>query len=285
MTSISRREFLQLTATSTALAALVSAFKLHASPLGMPIGCQTWPVRERIGKDLPGTVKQLAGAGFQSIELCSPVGYADSGFAGLAKYKGNELQQILGDAGITCISSHFTMEELRTNQEVSIAWAKDIGLTQMLVPTLDGPKNPTMDEVKRLADEYNKMGERAAKAGIQQGLHPESFELSIVEGKRTYDVLFDLLDPKLVKFQFQTLYINRGYDPVEYFKKYPGRFMSMHVQGWSPQTKKMITVGQDPLDWKKVFSAAKTGGIKNYYVEMDLPLMKASVAYLRKLEV
>jgi len=285
MTSISRREFLQLTATSTAMAALISAFKLQASPLGMPIGCQTWPVREMIGKDLPGTLKQLTVAGFQSIELCSPVGYADSGFAGLAKYKGSELRQILGDAGITCISSHFTMEELRTNQEVSIAWAKDIGLTQMLVPTLDGPKNPTMDEVKRLADEYNKMGERAAKAGIQQGLHPESFELSMVEGKRTYDVLFDLLDPKLVKFQFQTLYINRGYDPVEYFKKYPGRFMSMHVQGWSPQTKKMITVGKDPLDWKKVFSAAKTGGIKNYYVEMDLPLMKASVPYLRKLEV
>jgi len=285
MTSISRREFLQLTATSTAMAALISAFKLQASPLGMPIGCQTWPVREMIGKDLPGTLKQLTVAGFQSIELCSPVGYADSGFAGLAKYKGSELRQILGDAGITCISSHFTMEELRTNQEVSIAWAKDIGLTQMLVPTLDGPKNPTMDEVKRLADEYNKMGERASKAGIQQGLHPESFELSMVEGKRTYDVLFDLLDPKLVKFQFQTLYINRGYDPVEYFKKYPGRFMSMHVQGWSPQTKKMITVGKDPLDWKKVFSAAKTGGIKNYYVEMDLPLMKASVPYLRKLEV
>jgi len=285
MTSISRREFLQLTATSTAMAALISAFKLQASPLGMPIGCQTWPVREMIGKDLPGTLKQLTVAGFQSIELYAPVGYADSCFAGLAKYKGSELRQILGDAGITCISSHFTMEELRTNQEVSIAWAKDIGLTQMLVPTLDGPKNPTMDEVKRLAEEYNKMGERAAKAGIQQGLHPESFELSMVEGKRTYDVLFDLLDPKLVKFQFQTLYINRGYDPVEYFKKYPGRFMSMHVQGWSPQTKKMITVGKDPLDWKKVFSAAKTGGIKNYYVEMDLPLMKASVPYLRKLEV
>ena len=287
MTRISRREFLQLTVTSTTVAAFVSAElpDLYANPLGMPIGCQTWPVREMIGKDLPGTLKQLAAAGFQSIELCSPVGYADSGFAGLAKYKGNEFQRILGDAGITCISSHFTMEELRANQEDRIAWAKDIGLTQMLVPTLEGPKNPTMDDVKRLADEYNKMGERSAKAGIQQGLHPESFELSTVEGKRTYDVLFDLLDPKLVRFQFQTLYINRGYDPVEYFNKYPGRFISMHVQGWSPQTKKMITVGEDPLDWNKVFSAAKAGGIKNYYVEMDLSLMKASVPYLRKLQV
>ena len=72
-----------------------------------------------------------------------------------------------------------------------------------------------------------KMGARAAQAGIQQGLHNEDFELSRVEGKRTYDVLFDLLDPKLVKFQFQVSTISKGYDAAEYFTKYPGRFISM----------------------------------------------------------
>jgi sugar phosphate isomerase/epimerase len=160
-----------------------------------------------------------------------------------------------------------------------------MGLTQMIVPSLDGPKNPTLDDVKRIADEYNKMGERAAKAGIQQALHNEEFEMTMVNGKRTYDVLFELLDPKLVKFQFQVSNISRGYDAAEYFTKYPGRFISMHVQGWSAKTKKIVPVGQDTLDWKKIFSAAKTGGIKNYFVEMDLEMMKASVPYLRGLQV
>jgi len=155
----------------------------------------------------------------------------------------------------------------------------------MLVPTLDGPKNPTMDDVKRAADEYNKMGGLAAQAGIQQGLHTEEFELSMVNGKRTYDVLLDRLDPKLVKFQFQVMNINRGFDAAEYFTKYPGRFVSMHVQGWSFQEKKMAPVGGDSLDWKNIFTAAKTGGIKNYFVEMNLALMKASVPYLRNLQV
>ena len=50
----------------------------------------------------------------------------------------------------------------------------------MMVPSLDGPEHPTMDDVKRAADEYNKMGEQAAKAGIQQGLHNEDFELTKV---------------------------------------------------------------------------------------------------------
>ena len=287
MSAMSRRAFVKNVATNAAVAGIISAtgLELRANPLGMPIGCQTWPVREMIAKDFPGTIKQLAEAGFQTIELCSPVGYADNDFAGLAKYTGTELRKILGDAGITCVSSHFTIEELRDNQAGRIAWAKDIGLTQMLVPTLDGPQKPTMDDVKRAADEYNKMGKRAADAGIQQGLHNEGFELSSVDGKRTYDLLLGLLDPKLIKFQFQVSTISRGYGAAEYFTKYPGRFISMHVQGWSAESKKIMPVGQDTLDWKKIFTAAKTGGIKNYFVEMNLEMMKASVPYLRKLEV
>ena len=287
MSAISRREFVQIAASYTAAAGFLSAgtLELRADPLGMPIGCQTWPVREMIAKDFPGTIKQLADAGFKSIELCSPVGYADSGFAGLAKYKGAELRKILGDAGISCISSHFGIDELRKDQQRAIDWAKDVGLTQMLVPSLDGPEKPTMDDVKKAGEEYNKMGEQAAKAGIQQGLHNEGFELSMVDGKRTYDVLLNLLDPKLVKFQFQVSTISKGYDAAEYFTKYPGRFISMHVQGWLAATKKIAPVGQDSLDWKKIFTAAKTGGIKNYFVEMNLDLMKASVPYLRSLQV
>src|SRR5467141_3713717 len=287
MPAISRREFLKYSAMSAAAAGLfsVGALELRANPLGLPIGCQTWAVREMIAKDFPATIKLLAETGFQSIELCSPVGYAEYGFAGLAKYSGAELRKILGDAGVACVSSHFGIKELRENQEARIAWAKDIGLQQMIVPTLDGPKKPTMDDVKRAADEYNKMAELSAKSGIQQGLHNEDFELSKVDGKRTYDLLLELLDPKLVKFQFQVSTISEGYVAAGYFRKYPGQFFSMHVQGWSTKTKKMMPVGQDDLDWKDIFTAAKTGGVKNYFVEMNLDLMKASVPYLHALQV
>ena len=286
MTAITRRRFCKAAATTAAGVGLLSSvLESKASPLGFPIGCQTWPVREMIAKDFPGTLKQLADAGFQSIELCSPVGYSEFGFGALAKFKGAELKKIIHDAGLTCVSSHFGIDELRKNQEDRITWAKELGLTQMLVPSLDGPTHPTMDDVKRAADEYNKMGSNAAVAGIQQALHNETFETSTVDGKRTYDVLFELLDPRLVKFQFQVSTISEGFDAAEYFTKYPGRFVSMHVQGWSAQTKKIVPVGQDTLDWRKIFTAAKTGGIKNYFVEMKLEMMKESVPYLRNLQV
>ncbi len=90
------REFGKTAATYTAAASFLSAgaFKLHAAPLGLPIGCQTWPVREMIAKDFPGTMKQLSDAGFQSIELCSPAGSRRlRASAASAKYKGPELRQ------------------------------------------------------------------------------------------------------------------------------------------------------------------------------------------------
>src|SRR5882762_9758396 len=149
MSNQSRRTFVKSTAAATACTALTASFPFaaHANPLGLPIGCQTWPVRETIAKDFPGTIKQLADAGFQSIELCSPAGYAEYGFGDLAKYSGAELRRILGDAGVSCVSSHFTIIELRKNQAGRIAWARDAGLTQMIVPTLGGPAKPTIEDV------------------------------------------------------------------------------------------------------------------------------------------
>ena len=283
MAEISRREFFKKAATDTAVAGFLAAavVELGANPLGLPIGSQTYPHRAMLKQDFPGLLKQLADLGVQRIELCSPLGYAD--FAGLAK--GSEVKKILSDHGLKCESSHFSMKELRQTQEASIAWAKQVGITQMLTATLGGGNNPTMDDVKKAADEYNRIAAVAAKAGIQQGLHNEGFEVSMVDGKRTYDVLFELLDPKLVKFQFQMSTIRNGFDAAEYFTKYPGRFISMHLQDWNAETKTAAAVGKGTIDWKRVFSAAKVGGVKNYFVEQNMEMTKEGVAFLKTLKV
>src|ERR1700741_1559255 len=162
MAAISRREFIKKATTNTAVAGLIAAgvTDLRANPLGLPIGSQTYPHRAMLKQDFPGLMKQLADLGVQRIELCSPLGYAE--FAGLAK--GAEVRKILDEHGLKCESAHFSMKELRQTQEASIAWAKEVGVTQMLTATLGAGNNPTMDDVKKAADEYNKIAEVAAKA-------------------------------------------------------------------------------------------------------------------------
>ena len=81
------------------------------------------------------------------------------------------------------------------------------------------------------------------------------------------------------------LLISLGYEAATYFNKYPGRFISIHLQDWSPTDKKQVAVGQGTVDWKKLFAAAKKGGVKNYFVELNMDAMKASYPYLHDLKV
>src|SRR5215469_4262688 len=225
MHALSRRRFIQ----NAAVGAVTAGF-LPAGPLGQPIGSQTYPHRQRIKDgDFAGLCKDMKDLGVGILELCSP-GYGE--FSSLSD--GKQTRKIIEDHGLKCPSAHFELGELRTKQEQAIAWAHDIGMTQMGTASLNGRIEngvATMDVVKRAADEYNKIGETAAKAGIQQFLHDERFEMSKVDGRLTYEVLLELLDPKLVKMQFQMSAMKAVGDPVMYFTKYPGRFISMHLQG------------------------------------------------------
>jgi sugar phosphate isomerase/epimerase len=54
-------------------------------------------------------------------------------------------------------------------------------------------------------------------------------------------------------------------DVVGYFTKYPGRFISMHLQGVDPKAANpgaQLAVGKDGVDWAKVFAAARTGACR-----------------------
>ena len=346
MSLIARRDFLYQTAAGAACVAAVGR-PVRAYPLGMPIGSQTYPHRQMVMEgNFAGLCKMMADIGVGSLELCSP-GYKE--FASLKD--GKMVKKILDDHGLICPSAHFTLGSLRKEQPAMIQWAKDIGMTQMMVATLGGGNNPTMDQVKQAADEYNKIAAAAAKAGLQQGLHNEGFEAAMVDGRRVYDILFELLDPKLVKFQFQMSSARGlGIDPVAFLSKHKGRFISLHLQGvpgiaprgvgagagaaasGGAQTAPVVqatpvvpaapasgstpappaapagqtpasaaaapgarrggggrgpalSVGRDSLDWGKVFQAARTGGIRNYFVEQNWELTQESVAFLKLLNV
>ncbi|MDR3703453.1 MAG: sugar phosphate isomerase/epimerase [Candidatus Sulfopaludibacter sp.] len=274
---MNRREFL---AGAVAAAAAARAI---AGPLGLPIGCQTYPVRDSIGKDFDGTLKELAAAGFQTIEMCSPPGYATSGYGPLVGMKAAEMRKHIEDAGLHCPSCHYGFKELKENLDDRIAFAKELGLTQMVLSTFGIAKTAPMEDWTRAASQLNEIGQRIQTAGLQLGYHNHDGEFQEIDRTLVYDALMRTFDPKMVKMQFQTSVVSLGFQAATYFKKYPGRFLSIHVADWSSAEKKQVAVGQGVIDWKQLFAAAKTGGVRNYFVEMNLDLMRASVPYLKKL--
>lgn len=279
MNHVSRRHFV------ARAAAVFAASRLSADPLGLPIGFQVYPIRDMIGKDFLGALREVAAVGYKSVEMCSPPGYERSGFASLVKMKAAEVRDVIQTAGLRCESCHYQFREMKENLDERIAYAKELGLKQMVLSTFGLRKEATLADWQRACDELNKIGEQTRKSGIQTGFHNHNFEFTKLDGKLIYDEMMSRLDPKLVKMQFQVSVISLGYDAADFMTKYAGRFVSLHLQDWSPEEKKTVAIGKGAVDWKKVFTAARKGGVKNYFVEVNLDAMKASYPYLHALKV
>jgi sugar phosphate isomerase/epimerase len=286
MKKINRREFIGKTTiglgTAFALSQLPKQLFENAAIKILPLGFQSWSVKDMLAKDFAGTLKMMAGQGYQLVEMCSPKGYVDSGFGSLVDMKTADMRNIINDAGLSCPSCHFGFRELTDDLDGRIEWAKQLGLTQMVCSTFWLPKTSTLKDYLDAADKLNKAAENIKKAGMQAGFHNHEFEFATLDGQLIYDALMSRFDPDLVKMQFQTEVINLGYKAADYFKKYPGRFISSHLSDWTAD-KKEVSIGQGIIDWKEFFVAAKTGGVKNFFVEMNPDKFKDSATYIHKL--
>ena len=287
MQKINRRRFLstttKLTGAAFVLSKLPSDLFANAKLLDMPIGFQSWTIKDQLSIDFPGTLKMMADQGYKLIEMCSPKGYEKIGFGAFTKMKTSDIRKTIEDAGMKCPSCHFGAAEFNDeNIDDRIQFAKDMGMTQMICSTFWLPKTATIKDYLVAADKLNKAGEKIKKAGLQAGFHNHDFEFVKIDGQLIYDALMDRFDPDLVKLQFQTQVIVHGYKAADYFKKYPGRFISAHLSDWTAD-KKEVAVGQGVIDWNEFFAAAKTGGVKNIFVEMAPDKFKDSATFIQKL--
>src|ERR1041385_2648617 len=270
MSKISRRSFLAVTSSGVAALTFGDLFAV-AKAKDIALGFQTSPIKEMLGKDIPGTLKIMSGMGYKLIEMCYPKGYEKIGFGPFVQYKGGELKKMFSDAGLTCPSCHFGTGDLisdDTKLNEAIQWSKDLGLKHMILSTFWLQKDGTLNDYLLAADKLNKAAEKIKAAGMQTAFHNHSFEFVQLDGKLVYDALLERFDPKLVKMQFQTEVINLGYKASDYFKRYPGRFISAHLSDWTAE-KKQVPIGQGVIDWNDFFAKAKTGGVETFFVEMD----------------
>lgn len=234
-----------------------------------PLGFQTYPFREAISKDFSGTMKKVAAMGYQVVEMCYPVGYAKAGFGNLINVKASEILRIINGAGLRCPSCHFPMQDLTGDKFAkSMEFAHQMKLKHIVCPGLDTP-GKSIAEYKEASSRLNKIAERIKKEGMVTGLHNHAGEFATLDGELIYDAIMSELDGDLVKMQFQTEVIFLGYKASDYFKKYPGRFISAHLSDWNAD-KKSVPIGKGLIDWKEFFETAKIGGVEHFFVEIEI---------------
>ena len=283
----SRRNFLKTGSLALGAIALLNqnslAFETERKTV-KSFGFQTWTIKEDLNKDLAGTCKKMAAYGYKELEMCSPLGYSNAGFAPLHKLSGTELRTIIEDNGLKCTSSHFNLGELQENLDNRIEWAHQLGMKQMMLSSFWLPKEEqTIENYRKSAAGLNIIARKVKAAGLQMGFHNHHMEFEKRGEEIIYDALLDTLDPDLVKMQFQVAVANIGYKAADYFRKHPGRFISAHLSDWNTAKDAQMPIGQGIVDWPDFFEAAKIGGVKNFYVEMAPETFEPSAKYLLNL--
>ena len=256
----SRRNFLKTSAGVLAGLYAVDAKTLWAKEKSLErLGVQLYSVRSLLEKDFEGTLKKVAAAGYKEFE-----------FAGYYERKPKELRKFLDDLGVKAPSTHQGLAVFEQKMDWLIETAKILGHEYVVCPWI-GPEMRTMDNYKKLAALFNKIGEACQKAGLRFAYHNHDFEFETIDGQIPFDVLLAETDPKLVFMELDLYWIKKaGKDALAYFAKAPGRYALCHVKDMD-ENGKMVSVGQGKIDFGKIFAQAKLAGLKHFFVEHDQP--------------
>jgi sugar phosphate isomerase/epimerase len=273
-TKHSRREFLRITSAGAIGAAFLSQYGCKSAP---KIGLQLYTIRDAMDKDVPGSLKKVSEIGYKYIELA---GYADGKFY---KYEPVEFRKMVNDLGMEILSSHTQVEGAGVTLDNAKKMAEDhakLGVKYCLQPWIVEEMRTTIASYQRMAANWNQIGEIMKGFGMQFGYHNHNFEFDTVEGKIPYfDVMLAELDKNLVTMELDLFWTTKaGQDPVEIFKKYPGRFQLFHMKDMYTKEAPFFTtvgvkdfapVGEGVIDFKRILAEKKTAGMKYMVVEQD----------------
>jgi hypothetical protein len=288
-----RRNFIRNTG-AMALGGLILSHRGFASAFGKdaihPVGLQLYTLLGTIDNDVPGTLKIVSGIGYKDLESAFSL---KGGYYGMTS---KEFAKLTKDMGLSWVSHHvggapfkmpaggFKMpagmdttrlhqlrnmppqKNLRDNYQQVIDEVAEGGLKYLVCASI--PLS-TSDEINQAVEILTKSGEAAKKSGIQLCYHNHIHEFETVDGRVPYDVMLTQISPDILKMELDLGWATvAGQDPVELFKKNPGRYPLWHVKDMTTQ-KTPTAVGNGTIDFKRIFAASKDAGMKYFFVEQD----------------
>ncbi|WP_336517766.1 sugar phosphate isomerase/epimerase [Pollutibacter soli] len=318
---MNRRNFIRNTSALTAAGLMTSENLFAQPPLINNIGIQMFSVPKASERDLPYVLAMLSGMGYREVELYGPypfsteaakarwasvtpaLGFSGSGYFGRS---GEEMAAQLKTHSLTAPSMHTDLDTLQNNMSQLAEAAHKTGTEYVVLPAIPDEKRKTLDDYKKIASDFNAIGESAKKQGVKFAYHNHGYGLTAMDGQIPLRLILDGTDPELVFFEMDIFWtVAGGADPVELFQSYKNRYHLMHIKDMSKQARfsgdggdskqwielfpLMTTAGSGVLDLKKIIKVAKDNGVKHFIVEQDMvanpqTALKKSIQFLEKLK-
>jgi sugar phosphate isomerase/epimerase len=247
-------------------------------------GIQLYTLRQEMPKDAKGVLKKLSSYGYTTIESYEG---KEGMFWGMTN---KEFKAYLDELNMKIVSSHTNIDK---DLQRKAAEAAEIGMEYIVCPYV-GPQT-SMDAWKGITDKFNAAGKTCKKEGIKFAYHNHAYTFKAFSGMIPHDYLMDNTDPDLVKHEMDIYWVVSGQaDPIDYLKKYSGRFRLCHVKDRlkdAPvdEMSASCDLGTGQIDFAKILKVAKENGMEHYILEQErydgstpLASAEAGAKYLKK---
>lgn len=291
---MNRRNFLRTTALATAASTVTPGHILHASSKAVvskkKIGIQLYSLRDDMAKNADATLEAVAKIGYSFIET---YGYGNGKFFGKTP---KEFSRQVNDLGMKMTSSHTGFGIY--NNDSSEAWdavkrnmedTREAGSKWIVQAGYPGGGYTTLNQVEKLAEIFNRVGELAKTFDLKFAYHNHREEFRAIEDQIPYQKYIELTDPSLVTFQMDIGHVaNEMADYRAYLQLYPGRFGNLHIRDTNVKTKVATEFGNGNVALEEVFKLFQHAGVEDYYVEQEeynytpLESLKMCYDYLAK---
>ena len=289
---LTRRQFLEKTIHGVSAGAAIAASEiLGAGQLAWskPIGLEIYTVRTEFAKDPAGTLKKVGATGYREVEVSTEI-------------PADTLKAYLRAANLTAPSTYLDVPKDIESWKKTLDRVHPNGFRYIVVGD-----NPQLDAEawKRRAELFNECGRLAQRAGMQFCYHAHEHEFARVDDSSGYDIMLRRSDPELLKMEMDVFWATyAGQDPLDYFRKHPGRFPLLHIKDFKPGfptstasfpydsgPNPFAPAGKGRIDWVKIFAHARQAGTQHIFVEQDrcdgspFEAITASFNYLKNLRL
>ena len=254
------------------------------------IGLQLYSLRNEFKTEVPGTLDLIEKWGIREIE--------GGGTYGLPM---DEFQKLLKDNKLKMVSVGADYNQLKDDPQSAVDNAKAFGATYVVcfwIPH-DNDDIFTIDHMKEAAKVFNMAGKLMAENGITLCYHPHGYEFRPYQNGTLFDYLVKETDPRYLNFEMDVFWVKHpGQDPVALLKKYPKRFLLMHLKDRRPGTpgnqngradvESNVVLGTGDVGIAEIMREAKKAGVKHYFIEDEsshsVEQIPQSLEYLRNLK-
>ena len=218
----------------------------------------------------------------QALNKISAIGYRAVQVSGVSAMAGDtpevsaaDAKQMLDDAGLACIATHRSWDDLRDRTAQEIAFHQTLGCDFTAIGSLPLAYQGLEPAVGYAAfvQDARPVIARLKAAGIRFGYHNHAFEFARAEGsaKTLFETFVEHGGPDF-HLEIDVYWAaHAGLNPERLIEQCRGRVPVIHVKDKEMigHEAVMAPVGEGNLDWAHLLPACAVAGVEWYAVEQD----------------